>query len=147
LLIEVKIRRKDFLQIVGRKIRQRFVEFQVQRSAHSRLQSWRTSVLRRGGGLRLRHAGHFKVNAVAKAFFPTSAAVQINDNLMIVKFQLADLDVVARADRGAMRGHRTFEQFGIQGRTHGHDEAVFARRHGFDRFGKFAGNVANQRKS
>ena len=83
---------------------------------------------------------------VAPVLFTAPAAVQVDNDLMIVKFQLGDLHFIAGIHGGAMRGNRAVEQFAVLRLAHVDVEALFPRRQRLDGFRKLTGHVTNQRK-
>jgi len=74
------------------------------------------------------------------------AAVHIDDDLMIVEFQLGDLHAITGIYRRAVRSDGAIERLDLQRLAHADMETFLTRRQRLDGFGKFTGDVADQSK-
>jgi len=83
------------LQFVRRDVRERLVEFKENGAAHARLHPRRARILRRGALRRgVTAAPQADLEMIAPVLFAPPAAVHIDDDLMIVEFQLGDLHAI-----------------------------------------------------
>src|SRR6266566_7197572 len=127
LLREVEDRSKKLLQIVGAQIRHRLVELQKDGAAGAGLDSWGTRVRPRGSSAAGRKgaSSHADLEMLAPAMLSAAAAIDIHDDGVTPKFQLGDLDRVARVDRRSMRRYGTLQHLLVQRLARIHQEAFF----------------------
>src|SRR5262249_32696849 len=136
---------QELLQLIGRKVRHRLGEFEKDGAAHAGLHAGRTGFLRRSGrGSSCGHAADFEVKTVAPTLLATTAAVQVDDDLVVAKLEAGDLHVVAGVNGGSVACHRAVELLGVDRLADVKPEAFLACRQRLDRLGKFAGHVADQ---
>ena len=81
---------------------------------------------------------------VVPVFLAAPAAVHIDDDGVLAKFQLGDLHVVAGIYGRAVRGHRAIQQLRLNGLPDVDEKTFFAGGQRLGGFGEFSGDVADQ---
>ena len=81
---------------------------------------------------------------VAPVFLRAAAAVHVDDNHVLLEFQLGHLDVVARIDRRPMCADCPVQSLLIQWFFRVQGNTVFTSRQRFLGLGKFSGNIPYQ---